>query len=232
MTIRFALFDLDGTLVDSAPGIASALNRALGLHGFGAVPLERVRTLLGGDAHALVRHAVEGNGEVISPETGKTVVASFLDIYSRAPAEGTALFPGALEALDSLIESGVRLGVCTNKPAKTGEPVMNVFGLMRYFDAVSFGDTGPHKKPDGRHVLAALSMMQGEPDAAVMIGDAANDIRAANDAGVRSVLVDFGYDLDGALAAKPTVVTGALSELPEIVARLSSAPTSPSQNAI
>lgn len=220
LTIRFALFDLDGTLVDSAPGIASALNKALSQHGYSEAPLAHIRTLLGGDALALVRRSIEANGESVSEDRAKTVVGAFLEIYSQAPAEGTALYPGALDMLERLRADGMRLGICTNKPSKTGHPVLTVFDLFPYFDAVSFGDTGPHKKPDGRHVLSALSMMDGEPAAAVMIGDAANDIRAANDARVRSVLVDFGYDTEGAMAASPTAVTGALSEIPEIIARL------------
>ena len=220
LTVRFALFDLDGTLVDSAPGIASALNKALSHHGFAEAPLAHVRTLLGEDAFALVNRAIRANGEGISEDRAKTVVGSFLEIYSKAPAEGTALYPGALDMLERLRADGLRLGICTNKPTKTGHPVLTVFDLFPYFDAVSFGDSGPHKKPDGRHVLSALSMMQAEPAAAVMIGDAANDIQAANDAGVRSVLVEFGYDTEGAMAASPTVVAGALSEIPELVARL------------
>lgn len=220
MAIRYLLFDLDGTLVDSAPGITVALNRALATHGFRSTSVERVAPLLGGDARLLVRRTVEEGGERISDEASTAVRDMFLDIYSNAPAEGSRLFPDALEVLEALRAGGHRLGLCTNKPAKTGVPVLAAFGLDRLFDAVAFGDTGAYKKPDGRHVLDTLAMMDGAATDAVMIGDAENDIRAANDAGVRSVLVDFGYDTEAALASAPTIVVGRLGDIPDALRNL------------
>lgn len=222
LTPRFVLFDLDGTLVDSAPGITAALNRALDAHGFRQTDVQAVAPLLGGDAKLLVRRVVGGNGEDLSEEDNVAVRDMFLNLYSSAPAEGSRLFPDALETLAVLKDAGCRLGLCTNKPTKTGVPVLGAFGLAPLFDAVSFGDTGPHKKPDGRHVLATLAMLDadaGKADA-VMIGDAANDILAANDAGVRSVLVEFGYDRDAALQARPTKVIGTLAEVPGVLAQI------------
>ncbi len=97
------------------------------------------------------------------------------------------------EALETFKAAGVKMGICTNKPTATTSPVLKALGLDGYFDVVSCGDAVPHKKPDGRHVLQVIEELGATVDTTAMVGDSENDIHAANNAGIGSVCVTFGY---------------------------------------
>ena len=215
--MRNIIFDLDGTLIDSAPSIMNSLNLALSSRGYEAASLERVTSLLGSEALLLVRAAVIAGGAEINEQRCREVVADFISNYSDHPAEGSRLFPHALEILEEIRSNGYKLAICTNKPSKTAWPVLKAFGLESYFDALSFGDSGAFKKPDGRHILETIVALGGYPQDSVMVGDAANDIQAANDAGVASVLVSFGYDFPGGQAAGPNAIVNDLQSLPRLI---------------
>lgn len=187
------LFDLDGTLIDSAPGVAWSLNRALDAEGRAPLSVERVKDLVGKGAHYLVADALEDTGGMIDDAHRERVKSAFLQIYSENPVQDTIVFPGAMDVLEQLRADGVAMALCTNKPKKTTMPVLDAFGLTPFFPVVLCGDEVENRKPDGRHLHETLAML-GKPDAsAVMVGDSENDILAAHDAGMPSICVTFGY---------------------------------------
>lgn len=117
-------------------------------------------------------------------------------------------------------EAGHAMAICTNKPSITADPVLSVFGLNTYFDAVICGDQTNFKKPDGRHILETIAAVGSKRSQAIMIGDSGTDIFAAHDAGVTSVWAAFGYGLETADDLKPTATITSLDELPDVVAAL------------
>ncbi len=187
------IFDLDGTLIDSAPDVCASVNRVLEAGGRRALTLSETKDMVGWGGRVLVEKALALTGEPGTSEAIDRALESFLTTYADHPADNTIVFPGAIEALESLKAAGVKMAICTNKPAATTTPVLNVMGLNGFFDVVSCGDAVPHKKPDGRHVLHCVEQLGASIETAAMVGDSENDIRAAIDAGVRSVCVTFGY---------------------------------------
>ncbi len=206
------LFDLDGTLVDSVPGIAWSMNRALSEAGHAPLSLDEVRGLIGRNADEIVTHALSRTGGTPDPEEVKRVTSSFLQTYSENPAKDTVLFPGAIGVLERLAGEGAPMAICTNKPRKTTMPVLDVFDLGRFFPVIRCGDDVPHRKPDGRHIYMTLDDMNRTANDAVMVGDSENDILAAHDAGVPSICVTFGYSRVPFEELKPTALIGSFAE--------------------
>jgi len=187
------IFDLDGTLIDSAPDVCAAVNRVLAADGRRTLSLAEAKDLIGQGGRVLVERALALTGRPGTADEIERALEGFLTTYAGRPAEHTTVHPGVREALESLAADGARLGVCTNKPARTTAAVLAALELDRHFDVVSCGDQVPHRKPDGRHVLAVIAALGTTRQTTVMIGDSENDIGAARDAGVRSVAVTFGY---------------------------------------
>lgn len=187
------IFDLDGTLIDSAPDVCAATNRVLAASGRRAITLAEAKNLIGQGGRVLMEKALALTGSPGTPDEVERALEGFLNAYAGRPAEHTTVYPGAREALASLRADGYRLGVCTNKPGRTTAAVMRALALDRFFAVVSCGDEVPYKKPDGRHVLRVVEALDATRETAAMIGDSENDINAARDAGVRSVAVTFGY---------------------------------------
>ncbi len=187
------IFDLDGTLIDSAPDVCASVNRVLEADGRRPLTLLETTDMIGWGGRVLLEKALVLTGEAGSPEDIDRALEAFLTTYADHPADNTTVFPGVIEALERFKAVGVKMAICTNKPAATTTPVLKAMGLDGFFDVVSCGDAVPHKKPDGRHVLLCAEQLGAAPETAVMVGDSENDIRAAIDAGVRSVCVTFGY---------------------------------------
>ena len=187
------VFDLDGTLIDSAPDVRASVNRILKAKGRRELTLDKAKDMIGWGGRVLMEKALAATGEPGSEDEIDDTLRAFLKSYAEHPAEHTVVFPGAIEALETFKAAGVKLGICTNKPTATTLPVLEALGLDGYFDVVSCGDAVPHKKPDGRHVLLVVEQLGATLDTAAMVGDSENDIAAAIDAGVRSVCVTFGY---------------------------------------
>ncbi len=212
---RTFLFDLDGTLVDSVPDLAAALNRlmaARGLPGFGGPEVMR---MVGDGARVLVERAFAARGR--TPD--EAALAAFLEDYSAHAAERTRAFPGVAETLRELAGAGWRLAVCTNKPLAPTRSLLAALGLEGFFAAVGAGDSFPVRKPDPGHLLATLHAAGGTPDRAVMVGDHHNDLLAAGGAGVPVIFAAWGYggrEPGGPAAA----VAQRFSDLPAIAARL------------
>lgn len=187
------IFDLDGTLVETAPDLAAALNHALALAGHDPVSVDAVRHMIGDGARALLRRGIAVNGS--EPPAGEIErwFDILIDYYWDHVADESTAFPGAVGILEMLRGRGAKLAVCTNKPARHADKLLAALDLARYFDAVLGGDSLAVRKPDAGHLLGAVSAMGGDPARAVMVGDSANDVAAARNAGLPVVLVSFGY---------------------------------------
>lgn len=189
---RLVIFDLDGTLVDSAPDLASALNHVL--VGLGRAPLDEatVRGLIGNG----VRRLVEG-GMALSGGGDGTVLehslAQFMDYYRAHIADGTRKFDGVEAALDAVAVAGATLAICTNKSQALADSLIAALGWSKRFAAVVGGDSVAAQKPDGGHVVATAEAAGFALADTVYVGDSGIDVAAAHAAGIPIVLVGFGF---------------------------------------
>ncbi len=214
------LFDLDGTLIDSAPGVAWSLNKALAEEGRAALTVDRVKDLVGKGAVHLVADALKDTGGMESDAQRDKVKDAFLQIYSENPVQDTIVFPSVMDILDELHTTEIPIALCTNKPRKTTMPVLDMFGMTKYFPIIVCGDDVPHSKPDGQHLLDTLTAMDMTGATAIMVGDSENDILAAHDAKMASICVSFGYCHMPYDELKPTILINHFSEFPAALATL------------
>lgn len=193
MKDKTIIFDLDGTLIDSAPDVCRALNRALA--GLDRRPhtVDEVKGYLGFGARILMEKALNATGTEPAGDVIDELTTAFLDDYALHPVVDTVVFPGVTQVIEELMEKGARLAICTNKPSITAAPVLDALDLSKYFDVVVCGDQVENKKPHGGHVLDTIEAAGGERSRSIMVGDSENDIDAAIHASVRSVVVSFGY---------------------------------------
>ncbi len=187
--MKLAIFDLDGTLVDSAPDIAAALNRTLSVHRLAPFPVPEVAAMVGDGARALLVKAFSARG-VALPEDA---IPPFLADLEANSAKLTMPYEGIEAALATMAVAGWRAAVCTNKPVAAAMALLKALGMARFFEVVIGGDSLPVRKPDPGHVRGVLAATHMAPGQTVMIGDHQNDILAARGAGVRSVFAAWGY---------------------------------------
>ncbi len=186
-------FDLDGTLVDTAPDLVGALNVVLGERGLAHVPQAAAGHLVGKGARALIARGFAMAGEPLREEEIGGLVTRFIEAYRARIASESRPFPGLEAALQSLSEAGATLCVCTNKRTDLSLALLDALGLTDRFVAVTGADRAPAAKPDPSHFLAAIADAGGDPTYALMVGDSANDVLSAHAAGVPVVVVSFGY---------------------------------------
>ncbi|WP_168072871.1 phosphoglycolate phosphatase [Caulobacter sp. SSI4214] len=186
-------FDLDGTLVDTAPDLVGSLNFILAEEALPPLPFDAVRLMVGRGARALLERGFAAAGSPLDAERAPPRVQRFIDHYLTRIAQESAPFPGVVEVLTDLKAAGVKLVVCTNKLTNLSDALLEAVHLLPFFDAVIGADSAPAAKPDGRHVATAIAAVGGEIGRAVMVGDSINDALGARNAGVPSVLVSFGY---------------------------------------
>ena len=190
-----ALFDLDGTLVDSAPDMADAVDIAMQACGRAALGEKVVRGLIGNGAVRLIHRALTGLPDGDADATlHAQAYQFFVDAYQTRVFARTRLFPGVEEVLAALTAAGWALGCVTNKPARFTVPLLSAAGIAHYFAVVLSGDSLPTKKPAPEPILHAAASLGVALPRVVMIGDSLADLRAAHNAGVRAVCVSFGYN--------------------------------------
>lgn len=212
------LFDLDGTLVDSLPDIAAAVNRVLAAEGRALLTPAEVRPMIGDGAGQLVERAFTARGGL--PQTGlAAVLTRFRAEYGPRSAELTRPWPGVVEVLDGLRDRGVRMAVCTNKPSGATHTVLRELGLSPYFPVVVGSDDAPAIKPDPSHVRACLDALAVAPQQTVMVGDSRNDVLAAHAAGLPCVLVSFGYTRIPPAELGAEAVIDDFAALPSVLSR-------------
>lgn len=187
------VFDLDGTLVDTASDLVAALNVSLVDAGFAAVPAEKVQGQIGLGSKAMLLEALRLQSRTVSEDTIDQMRGIFLAHYADNTANGSAPYPGVVEALNQLEAEGACFAICTNKPQALADTLLRELGLHHRFEAIVGSDSVPHNKPDPRHLLHTVDLAGGEPDRAIMLGDSNPDERAAQNAGLPFIFVPFGY---------------------------------------
>lgn len=214
------IFDLDGTLIDSAPDIHAAANRVFGRRGIGFTRAE-VQGFVGRGAPNLVARLAESQGLAAEFEA---LLAEFLHEYEDAQGL-TTLYPGVREGLDALALAGYRLGLCTNKPLAPTRAVLRHFGLEALFPVVIGGDSLPVKKPDPAPLLAALEALGG--GAALFVGDSEVDAETAQAAAMPFLLYTEGYRKTAVEALPHTAAFSDFKDLAALVAKLVTASAAP-----
>jgi phosphoglycolate phosphatase len=186
-------FDLDGTLVETAPDLIGALNIVLVEQGLPPAPVAAARVLVGRGARKLIEHGFAAAGRELSPADVPGLVERFIEAYKVRIADESHVFPGLIPALEDLAALGARLCVCTNKRTDLSMALLDALDLTPRFVAVVGADLAPKAKPDPSHFLAAIAAAGGDPARAMMVGDSANDVDAAKAAGAPVIAVSFGY---------------------------------------
>lgn len=188
------VFDLDGTLVESAPDLLSALNHTLQNADAPVVQLSDIREMIGHGAKAMIRKGFELHKLPLAEEQLEKHWATFLNFYKANIAVGSYVYEGAFDALETLRRKGAILAVCTNKTQALAEEVLTQLNLIDYFSAVVGADSVPMKKPDGDHIIQTVRRVGGCSQQAIMIGDSRTDEAAAYNAQLPFLFVPFGYE--------------------------------------
>ncbi|MGN6364930.1 phosphoglycolate phosphatase [Asticcacaulis taihuensis] len=186
-------FDLDGTLVDSAPDIINALNVVLQEQGVKPYHLDEARPLIGRGAMELLRRGFALAGAPLAAEQEKPLLNRLLDHYEQHINDHSVVYDGLVEALDMLEAAGARFAVCTNKPNYLAVKLIETIGLSHRFGSIKGADVVPNKKPAAGHLRACIDDMRGDMARAIMIGDSETDFLTAKAADVPSVLFTHGY---------------------------------------
>lgn len=213
-------FDLDGTLVETAPDLVGTLNRLLAQQKLPPVPLETARHLIGHGAVALLKRGFEAAGarwdEAASPALLKAFLADYLDHI----ADHSTAYPGSVEALDQLAARGAILCVATNKPTDLAVALFDAIHLSDRFAAICGPRSVSARKPDAAHIREAVIQAGGDPGRAIMVGDSITDLDAARATGVPCILTTFGYTDTPAADLGADAVIAHFSELPAVISRL------------
>ena len=212
---RVLVLDLDGTLVDTVPDLAAALNRLMESRGLAGFDFPGTAAMVGDGVARLVEKAFAARER--TPDT--TAIGDFTKDYAAHAAVHSRLFPGVLETLHDLIAEGWRLAVCTNKPEGAARALLNALGLTPMMAAVGGGDSFPTRKPDPAHLLATLAAAGGQADRAIMAGDHANDVVAATGAGLPCIFAAWGYG-PPAMADGSAAVAKDIADMAAIARRL------------
>jgi N-acetyl-D-muramate 6-phosphate phosphatase len=193
LPLRAILFDLDGTLLDTAPDMVGALNALRHEHGLASMPYEEVRSAVSHGAARVVKtgfpHAPAGDAAALQRR--------FLEIYRGALSRGTRLFPGMEQVLDTLSRRRLKSGIVTNKPAWLTDPLLEELGIRARFDCVVSGDTVAERKPHPMPLLHAAELADVSPGECIYVGDAERDVQAAHAAGMPALVANYGYLRDG-----------------------------------
>lgn len=212
---RAIVFDLDGTLIDSAPDIAAALNRTLAHAGLARLPVAQVAAMVGDGAVVLLQRAFAALGQPDDAARDARAARDYMADYLDHAVVETRAYPGVAATLEKFAAEGWRMAVCTNKPEAVARKILGTLGLVERFAAIGGGDSFPVRKPDPQHLAATMRVAGMER--ALMVGDHANDVLAARGCGLPSVWASWGYaDHDPGADA----VAGDFGALPEIARRL------------
>ena len=214
------VFDLDGTLVDTAPDLVATLNLVFDREGIAQIPYAAARNMIGGGAKRMLERGLRERGLSGAQADLDRLYDQFIDHYAAHIADRSRPFPGLIGALDRLAAEGCRFAVCTNKLEWLSVRVLEKLRLADRFAAICGQDTFGVPKPDPQMLRLTIAKAGGQSDAAVMVGDSATDIDTARAAGIPVVAVDFGYSEIPIAQLKPDRIISHFDDLPEAVAVL------------
>ena len=217
------VFDLDGTLVDTAPDLINALNYVLDREGMPAVPMDKARSMIGQGARKLIERGLEVDGRDVSVADINRLTGDFIDYYAAHIADESRPFEGLEASLTELSGLGYRFAVCTNKLEWLSKLLIEKLDLTARFDAICGADTFGVSKPDPVILQQTVARAGGSMASAIMVGDAGPDIGVARRAGIPVIGVEFGYTDVPIAELKPDLLIGHFRELPGAVEKLSAA---------
>lgn len=226
MSIRLPetiIFDLDGTLVDTAPDLAAALNAVLMRERLPVVPLDKVRHMVGRGARALIENALVWNNIPSDPARVADLVRHFLVYYEANIAVTSRPFEGMEIHVRALADRGHKIGICTNKPIHLSLKLLDELKLRELFPVVLGADSRPFRKPDPRHLTETIRELGGDPANAVLVGDSETDAKTARAAGIPLVLVTFGYTDVAVANLNPDAIIDQYASLEAALAHCASA---------
>lgn len=213
-------FDLDGTLVDSAPDLIGTLNVILNQEGVAPLPLDEARPFIGHGARRLIERGFAAQGQPLAADRIPELFDRFIAHYNQHSADLTRPYPGVIESLTQMKAAGAKLAVCTNKLTGLSTPILEKLDLARFFDAVVGADSAPAPKPDPRHLIFAVEAAGGRIERAVMVGDASTDAGAARAAKAPLILVSFGYTEIPAAELAPDILVDHYDQMANACVRL------------
>jgi phosphoglycolate phosphatase len=211
------VFDLDGTLVDTAPDLIDTLNVIFEREDMPPVPYDTARNLIGGGARAMIARGIEAEGRVLTPAKLEQMFADFIAHYSEHIADRSRAFPGLIEALDTLTARGCRLAVCTNKLEGLSRLLLGKLSLADRFAAICGQDTFGIQKPDPDVLRRTIAAAGGTAQQAIMIGDSLTDVRTARAASIPVIAVDFGYSETPIADCAPDRLISHYAQLPAAI---------------
>jgi len=211
------VWDLDGTLVDSAPDLATALNAVLDKRGFAGHSLTTVRAMIGNGVVSLVERGFNAIGVRLDIDQLEELVLLFTQEYLLCATDRTRPYPLVVETLKQICALNIPMGVCTNKPEAVSRQILEKLSLSGYFSSVVGGDTTPNRKPDPLPLLTCLQELASAPAASLMIGDSDIDVNAARAAGVAVGVVPWGYRSAPVEALGADFILHNLADLPGII---------------
>lgn len=214
------VFDLDGTLVDTAPDLVGALNFVLQREGLPLVPVASARTMIGAGARKLIERGLELEGRMMSVADIDRLTADFIAYYREHIADASLPFEGLHAALDTLEDQGFKFAVCTNKLEDLSRLLLAKLEMTGRFEAICGADTFGVAKPDPTILRQTVVQAGGDISRAIMVGDSGPDVGVARRAGVPVIGVTFGYTETPIAELKPDIVIGHMRELPGAVGSL------------
>ncbi|MCO5084300.1 MAG: HAD-IA family hydrolase [Rhizobiaceae bacterium] len=206
MTRPIAVFDLDGTLIDTAPDLLDSINHSLANGGIPPVASEGFNAFVSLGGMAMLEKAFARHNKPMTEEIKREFFRTFLEHYSAGIPGKSRPYPGVLAALDRLATAGFTLAICTNKHFATARSLIDALGMAPRFAAITGQDTFAFRKPDPRHLLETIALAMGDRARAVMVGDSRTDIDTAKAAGIPVIAVDFGYTALHVREFEPSVI--------------------------
>jgi phosphoglycolate phosphatase len=213
------VFDLDGTLIDTAPDLLDSLNHSLAAGALAAVDAAGFRRFVGQGARVMIERAYAAARRELPAEEHDRLFALFLDHYDAGIPGKSRPHPGVIEAIARFEDAGFALAVCTNKYQASSLALIEALGLTKHFTAIAGQDVFPFRKPDPRHLLKTIELAGGDPGRALMVGDSQTDIDTAKAAGIPVVAVDFGYTDRHVREFEPSAIISHFDELTLELAR-------------
>jgi phosphoglycolate phosphatase len=214
------VFDLDGTLVDTAPDLAAATNHVLARAGLAPINETEILPFVGHGAMKMIEQALAAHGQSSNASELREHFDVFIAHYSANIAALSRPYPGVIDALISCQRQGATLAVCTNKTEVHARALLDELDMSKHFAALTGGNSLGVSKPNPKHLTGTIDLAKGSPKRAIMIGDSETDIRTAQAAGIPVIAVNFGYSVEPVSSFAPDIIIGHYDELHQAISQL------------